>query len=39
MGEERYKNEILIAAEKQGLPLPSEEDVKDITINELKRVL
>ena len=36
MGEERYKNEILIAAEKQGLPLPSEEDIKDITIDELK---
>ena len=36
MGEERYKNEILNAAEKQGLPLPSEEDIKDITIDELK---
>jgi hypothetical protein len=36
MGEERYKNEILKAAEKQGLPLPSEEDVKDITIDELQ---
>jgi len=37
MGEERYKNEILNAAKKQGLPLPSEEDVKDITIDELKQ--
>ena len=37
MGEERYKNEIIKAAEKLGLPIPYPEDIEGMTIDKLKK--
>ena len=36
MGEERYKNEIIKAAEQQGLPIPLDEEIEGMTIDKLK---
>lgn len=36
LGEERYRDEIVKAAEKQGLPIPLDEDIEGMTIDELK---